>query len=116
VLKNNLASLLLDRFNTPENLQRAESLTSGFAESNNPYFIDTLGWLQYQRKNYPQAISLLEGAQKKGGNFPELHYHLGMAYLNNNMPDKAKDSLNKALENKNAFEGRAEAEAALKKL
>lgn len=116
VLKNNLASLLLDRFNTPENLQRAESLTSGFADSNNPYLIDTLGWLQYQRKNYPQAITLLEGAQKKGGNFPELHYHLGMAYLNNNMPDKAKESLNKALENKNAFEGRAEAEAALKKL
>jgi tetratricopeptide (TPR) repeat protein len=116
VLKNNLAALLIDKFNTPENLQRAETLTTGFAESNNPYLIDTLGWLQYHRKNYPQAISLLEGAQKKGGNFPELHYHLGMAYLNNSMPDKAKVELGKALENKSEFEGRAEAEAALKKL
>jgi tetratricopeptide (TPR) repeat protein len=116
VLKNNLAALLIERFNTPENLQRAESLTSGFAESNNPYFIDTLGWLQYQLKNYPQAISLLEGAQKKGANFPELHYHLGMSYLSNSMPDKAKVELSKALENKGDFEGRGQAEAAFKKL
>lgn len=113
LLKNNLASLLLDHFVTPENLQRVEQLTTGFADSNNPYFLDTLGWLQYHKKNYPQAISLLEQAQKKGGKFPELHYHLGMAYLNNNMADKARAELSKALESKSKFEGRAEAEAAL---
>lgn len=116
VYKNNLAALLIERFNTPENLQRAEGLTNGFAESNNPYFIDTLAWLQYHRKNYPQAISLLEGAQKKGANFPEMNYHLGMAYLGNSMPDKAKVELAKALESKGDFEGRSEAEAAFKKL
>jgi tetratricopeptide (TPR) repeat protein len=116
VLKNNLAALLVEKFNTPENLQRAESLTTGFAESNNPYFIDTVGWLQYQQKNYPQAITLLETAQAKGGNFPELHYHLGMAYLSNSMTEKAKVELGKSLENKRDFDGRSEAEAALKKL
>lgn len=116
VLKNNLASLLIDRFNTPDNLKRAESLTTGFAESNNPYFLDTLGWLQYHLKNYPQAISLFEEAVKKGANFPELHYHLGMAYMSNNMPDKAKSELGKALQSKAPFEGRSEAEAALAKL
>jgi predicted Zn-dependent protease len=116
VLKNNLASLLIDKFNTPENLKRAETLTTGFADSNNPYFMDTLGWLQYHLKNYPQAISMLESAQKKGGKFPELQYHLGKAYLGNNMTDKAKVELAKALESKANFEGRADAEATLGKL
>ncbi|HSB96970.1 MAG TPA: tetratricopeptide repeat protein, partial [Spongiibacteraceae bacterium] len=116
MIKNNLATLLIDKFNTAENLQRAETLTAGFADSSNPFFLDTLGWLQYKLKNYPQAISLLENAQKKGGNFAELYYHLGMAYLSNNMVDKAKAELTKATASKEVFDGRAEAESTLKKL
>ncbi len=116
VIKNNLATLLIEKFASEENLRRAQSLTSEFTDSNNPYFIDTLGWLQYKLKNYPQAVSLLESAVKKGGNFPELHYHLGMAYLSNNMADKAKPELTKATADKAQFPGRVEAEAALSKL
>jgi cellulose synthase operon protein C len=116
VIKNNLATLLIEKFSTDENLKRAESLTAGFADSNNPFFMDTLGWLQYKLKNYPQSISILESAIKKGGNFAELHYHLGMAYLGNNMPEKAKAELSKATAGKDLFEGRTEAEAALAKL
>jgi predicted Zn-dependent protease len=115
-VKNNLAVLLIDKFPTEENLQRAQTLTADFANSDNPMFVDTLAWLQYKMKNYPQAIALLEGAVRKANDSPELHYHLGMAYLKNNMPAKAKEELAKATATQARFSGRNEAEETLGKL
>lgn len=114
-IKNNLAALLIDKFPTEENLRRAQTLTADFSNSDNPTFIDTLGWLNYRLKNYPQAISLLEDAVHKRPQ-PELQYHLGMAYLRNNMLPKAKELLTSATAGKAVFSGRNEAEAELAKL
>lgn len=114
-IKNNLAALLIDKFPSEENLRRAQSLTADFSNSENPTFIDTLGWLNYRLKNYPQAISLLEDAVHKRPQ-AELQYHLGMAYLRNNMPTQAKDLLTKATAGKDKFSGREEAETELRKL
>jgi cellulose synthase operon protein C len=115
-IKNNLAVLLIEKFPTEENLQRAQSLTAEFADSDNPMFMDTLGWLQYKMKNYPQSIAMLENAVRKTGDMPELRYHLGMAYLKNNMPAKAKEELAKATQSQARFDGREEAELTLSKL
>ncbi len=116
LIKNNLALLLIDRFPTEENLRKAQTLTADFANSRNPMLVDTLAWLQYKMKNYPQAISLLESALKKNIEMPELRYHLGMAYLKNGEPSKAKVELTKATPKNAQYPGREEAEAELKKL
>lgn len=114
-IKNNLAALLIDKFPSEENLRRAQTLTESFARSDNPLYIDTVGWLHYKLKNYPQSISLLESAVRKAP-LPELQYHLGMAYLANNMPAQAKELLGKATASAALFPGRDVAEEALRKL
>lgn len=116
VVKNNLAVLLMDKFPTEENLRRAQTLTADFANSDNPIFVDTLGWLHYKMKNYPQAVVFLENAVRKSGNVPELRYHLGMAYLKNNMNAKAQEELSKATAGTAKFPGRDEAEKTLQEL
>lgn len=116
VIKNNLALLLIEKFPNEENLRRAQSLTSGFNDSPTPAFVDTLGWLHYKMGNYPQAVSLLEDAVRKGGKTPEFYYHLGMAYLKSANPAKAKEQLELALAKPDEFPGRAEAEQALREL
>jgi cellulose synthase operon protein C len=116
VVKNNLAVLLIEKFPTEENLRRAQILIAEFADSDNPLFLDTLGWLHYKMKNYPQSVALLENAVRKNEGMPELHYHLGMAYLKNNMTAKAKEHLTVATSNPGAFVGRDEAELELRKL
>lgn len=116
IIKNNLAVLLIEKFPTDENMRRAQSLTSGFAESKNPLLIDTLAWLQYKMKNYQQTISLLNSVLKDDIAAPELRYHLGMAYLKNGDTDKAKVELTRATSTPAQYTGRDEAEAELKKL
>ena len=44
VVINNLASLLTDEFESPENIRRAVKLTERFANSEQPYFIYTYAW------------------------------------------------------------------------
>jgi tetratricopeptide (TPR) repeat protein len=116
LVKNNLAVLLIDKFPTDENLRHAQSLTAEFANSDNPLLIDTLGWLQYKMKNYPQAVALLESAVRKKDDVPELHYHLGMAYLKSSDTANAKEELSKALAHPAPFPGRDQAEAELSRL
>ena len=116
LIKNNLAVLLMEKFPTEENLRRAQSLTSGFANSKNPLLIDTLAWLQYKMQNYQQTISLLQSVLKDEMPAPELRYHLGMAYLKSGATDKAKAELTRATSVQAQYPGREEAEAELKKL
>jgi tetratricopeptide (TPR) repeat protein len=116
LIRNNLAAVLIERFPDEANLRRAQTLTTDFADSKNPMLIDTLAWLQYKMKNYPQAVSLLESVLAKNIDAPEIRYHLGMAYLRNGKPDKAKVELAKATADKAEYFGRDEAEMELKKL
>jgi len=69
-------------------------------ESNpgNPYIMDTMGWVYYQKGLYTKAISLFESSIKKNDKDPRSFYHLGMAYLKNKDSEKAKSALRKALD------------------
>ena len=117
VIKNNLASLLMDHFNTPANLSRVAELASDMAATETPAFLDTAGWAQYQLGNYPQAVALLGAAVETGGKGPVYHYHLGMAYFKSDMKSQAKEQLELALANTEAdFVGKNEAVETLKLL
>ncbi|MGK0442737.1 MAG: tetratricopeptide (TPR) repeat protein [Pseudohongiellaceae bacterium] len=114
VIKNNLAALLMDHFNTPENLQRVLVLSEDLAATEAPAFLDTAGWAQYLQGNYAQALSLLAAAADNGGKGPLYHYHLGMAYFKSDMKVQAKEQLELATADENAqFPGREEADATL---
>ena len=45
-----------------------------------PIMDDTLGWVLYQRGEYPEAIANLEEARKGAPEEPAILFHLGMAY------------------------------------
>lgn len=116
IVRNNLVSLLL-RSPTEENLRRAQAMTEGFESSKNAALLDTLGWLQYQQGNIPQAVKLLLQAQAVGGDGPEYWYHLGMAYKADGQTQLAKELLGKVLSDGGEdFYDRAEAEKAFENL
>jgi tetratricopeptide (TPR) repeat protein len=93
---NNLASLLTDRFETPENLKKAEVLTSRFKESSEPYYLDTYGWVQAKLGNYSEAEISLKRAIRLAPSVAVFQYHLAnLHYLMNNLVE-AKFVLSKA--------------------
>lgn len=111
---NNLASLLADYRNDTDSLRRAFGLAEQFRASNNPAFIDTLGWVYYRLGDYKNAVPLLEKAVEGAPQIPVLRYHLGMAYLAVDKPEMAKEQLEISLTDKDAtFTGVEEARKAL---
>jgi len=94
---NNLAALLADYRSDSSSLERALELASQFSKSENPAFVDTLGWVYYRLGNYEEAIPLLEKAVGAAGQAAVLRYHLGMAYLANGNKEKARENLEIAL-------------------
>ena len=67
---NNLAALLLDYRTDEASFQRALRLVSDFENSQNPAFLDTLGWAYYRLGEHEQAIFFLERAASRASEFP----------------------------------------------
>jgi putative PEP-CTERM system TPR-repeat lipoprotein len=74
---------------------------------------DTLGWILYKKKLAARALPYLEKATAKHPNEPASHYHLGMAYVDQGEWNKARLSLERALQLKKDFDGAADAQKAL---
>ena len=74
---NNLAyALAWD--NPDEALQFAQKAAEIVPD--NPYALDTLGWVYYRKGIYSMAVRYLEAAVQKGST-PKREFHLGMGYL-----------------------------------
>lgn len=101
VAANNLSSLLSEQFESPENLQRALVLSSRFRDSDQPYFADTFGWVNYKLGNYEEARPALERAASSSDAIALFHYHLGRLYMSMEMPDEARQSLERAQQKAN---------------
>ena len=104
---------MLDYRLTEANLQRAVQLSADLGATEQPAFLDTAGWVQYQLENYPQALALIQLAVDNGGNTAVYQYHLGMAYYKNNMPEQAKEALTLAVSVEGAYAGKDEAQKVL---
>jgi len=96
VAANNLASLLTDHFESPENLQRALILSSRFRDSEQAYFADTFGWVNYKMGNYEDARQALERATSSSDAIALFHYHLGRVYVALSMSEEARQSFERA--------------------
>lgn len=113
---NNLASILSDRFTDEKSMVRAKELADKLKEAKQPVILDTVGWVYYKTKNYTEAVETLKKVVAAEPEINIFNYHLGMAYLAVNDNANAKTLLEKSLSDDKNFDGKAEAEKALKSL
>jgi tetratricopeptide (TPR) repeat protein len=117
VAANNLAALIADHDREPDRLQHALEVAHRFETSDNPLFLDTVGWVYYRLGNFQQAVGLLERAAQGASQVAQVRYHLGMAYYATEQRDLAKRELQAAVDGKDKdFVGREEAQATLAQL
>jgi tetratricopeptide (TPR) repeat protein len=94
---NNVVSLLLDHFNTKENIDRAVTLSKRFERSEQPYFVDSYAWALINSGKNEEALQLLRDVVKKMPDVPVFRYHLGTAYNKTNSKALAITELEEAL-------------------
>ncbi len=115
--KNNLAMLYAEFLNSEENMQRAQSLISDLQDSENPAYLDTVGWVLYLSGEYGRAVTYLQAAVDKVGSSPLLQYHLGMALYKNGDLERAKEHLTLAVaDEETRYAGFDEAKETLAKI
>ncbi len=97
--KNNLAMLYAEFLNTPENIKAANALVADLQDSENPAYLDTVGWVLYLTGEYDRAVTYLQAAVDKVGSSGLLQYHLGMAFYKLDDLVNAKTHLELAVKN-----------------
>jgi len=112
---NNLAMLLTVKSDAAS-LDAAKNYSDKLAQSANPLFLDTAGWVRYKRGEYEAALPILKRAVELAPKHSQIRYHLGVAYFKNNQMQEAKDNLAVALQGENSFEGREDAQRVLQEL
>lgn len=116
IVVNNLASLLSDHGAGDAGLELAKSLIQKLKGSEQPAFLDTIGWVYYRLGDAEKAIHNLKQAVEKQPDVNVFNYHLGMAYKLSGDKAQAKIYLEKSLVDKKYFIEKTSAENALKSL
>ena len=76
---NNLAMLLVNYKTDAASLDRARTLTAHFDLSDNPSLLDTTGWVHFKRREYQDAVAVLERAADRSPDSKVIRSHLDMA-------------------------------------
>ena len=99
---NNLAYLLAER---KEKLDEALSLAlhAKQLKPDDPYILDTLGWIYFQKGLYEDAARELNRSAELLPNSATVNYHLGMAYYKTGDGPQAGHYLEKTLQLDNGF-------------
>jgi tetratricopeptide (TPR) repeat protein len=113
---NNLVMLLVTYKKDQGSLDRAKQLSERFANTTNPSYLDTYGWVLYKRGDATAAVATLQTVLSKAPDSPVSLYHLGMAQASAGLTDAARDSLSRSLKAGRNFSGMDEAKAELDKL
>lgn len=96
IVANNLASLLSERDDEPS-LKRASAVAAALKDAQNPYFLDTYGWVQFRAGDKAAGLAALAKAAAAAPDVVDIRYHYGVALL----------------ESGDAARGRAELEAVI---
>jgi len=107
---NNLAQLIADyQSDDKEAMEKAKLAAERFITSDNPYHLDTLGWVYTRQGNYAQAKPILERSLfLVDPPLPQMQYHYGYLLLKMGEIEKAKEILQKAAKGNDkypAFDG-----------
>jgi tetratricopeptide (TPR) repeat protein len=116
VAVNNLAMLLVTYGKDAASLARAKSLAARFANSSNPSFLDTYGWVLFKHGEAAASVPVLQRVVSKSPDAPVVLYHLGMAQSESGSTAQALDNLTRAVNSGAKFSGLDEAKATLNKL
>lgn len=114
---NNYAALIADhRYDRPEQIDQAAKVADRFQTSDNPHFLDTLGWLRYRKNDFLSAATFLERAVSAAPQERQFRYHLGMALYRSGQKERALEELRKAVGEGSAYIGLDEAKHTYAKL
>ena len=110
---NNLAMLLVTYKKDRASLDRAHELTSTFTSSDNGALLDTVGWVQFKRGEYQQALPTLERAVERAPESKLIRFHLAMTQLQLGLKERARTNLESALAGAEGLQWAEEARSAL---
>jgi len=113
IVVNNLASMLSDHGDGKEDLKLAKTLIEKLKVSDQPVFLDTIGWVYYKLGDYENAIQYLTRVVEKMPEVNVFNYHLGMAYKLSGDKEQARLYLEKSLADNKPFKQKESAKAAL---
>lgn len=116
VAANNLAMLLVSYRQDAASVDRAKALAARFADSSNPSYLDTYGWVLLKHGEAAASVSILQRVVSKVPDAPVALYHLGMAQSQNGSNAQALGNLTRAVNSGQKFSGLEEAKATLDKL
>lgn len=103
VIANNLASLISDHRDSPEDLDRAARIAQRFRMSDVPEFQDTYGWTQHLIGQSEAGLRALSMAVENRPDNPWIRYHAGTVFATLGNDEKAREHLSRVLEIDPAF-------------
>ncbi|KAB2540719.1 hypothetical protein AL035_16115 [Salipiger aestuarii] len=98
VVANNLASMLSNYRDTPEDLDRAYAIARRLTGTDVPAFRDTLGWILFLRGDTEGALEQLQPAANALPEETSVIAHLGVALAAAGRNEEARDALQRALD------------------
>ena len=112
---NNLASLYADQLNQPDRALELARKARAIAPDD-AAVADTLGWILIQRKEYAEALPLVEESAKTLSANGEVQYHVGLANRALGRHEPALAAFRLAVAVPGEFSGKAEAKRILAEL
>jgi predicted Zn-dependent protease len=97
VLANNLAMALVTRSSDEKSLARALAMVQKLARSDDPAYIDTVGWVHYKVGRLAEAEEQLARAVAKAPEAPLLRYHYAQVLADRGAVERARGELDEAL-------------------
>ncbi len=113
IFLNNLAWLYGEK-NSPKAFEIGQKALELAPES--PDVLDTLGWLEVEKRDLKKGVALLEKSHKLATGNPVIAYHYAAALKRSGDAVKAKAILQESLKIKGTYKERAMAEALLKEI
>lgn len=108
--------LLIDAPDDRERVARAKSYADRLKSTQNPAFLDTVGWVYYHNGDFETAVTYLDKASAGLPQIPAVSYHVGMAYHKKGDDTTARKHLERALKPRTNFPGADVAKATLAQL
>jgi tetratricopeptide (TPR) repeat protein len=102
---NTLASYVSDYASDAALVNKIAKLAEPLSKTNDPYMLDTVAWLFYKQGDYQNAHDLLLKVLELDAGSAVSNYHLGMVYFQQGDKARAKQYLQKAVTEKEAFTG-----------
>ena len=112
---NNLAALLIESSDQKQ-VEKALTIIAPLKDSQYTPLLDTYGWVNYKNGNTDEALVVLESVIQKQDAIPEMHYHLGMVYIEKGRVEEAKLELELAVAEDAKYKAKDTAKAELEKL